>query len=67
MELDESFDLRISRDIHDQVHAMVVHEFFHPVGHGDAEVFRPFESRRARVTIGNSNDLNRRNQMEEIE
>jgi hypothetical protein len=46
---------------------MAVHEFFHPVDHGDAEVFRPFESWRARVTIGNSNDFNRRNQMEEIE
>jgi hypothetical protein len=41
MELDKSFDLRISRDIQDQVDAMVVHECFHPVDHGNAEVFRP--------------------------
>ena len=67
MALYESFDLKVSRDIHDQVHAMVVHEFFHAVDHGNAEISRPYEAGCPGVAIGNADDFNRRNQLQKIE
>src|SRR5262249_2296019 len=47
--------------------AMVVHEIVDAVGHRDTEVFRPREPRRAGIAIRDSDDLNRRNEMEEVE
>jgi hypothetical protein len=67
VDLDEAFHLGISGNIHDQVHAMVVYEIFHPVSDWDTEVFRPRESGRGGISIGDSDDFNRRNQVEEIE
>ena len=67
MKLDEPFDLGISGDIHDQVDAMVVHQLFYSIDHRDAEILGPREPGRPRVSIGNADDFNRRNQVQKVE
>ncbi len=67
MDLNEPLDLGISRDIHDQIDAMVVDEIVDAVADRDAQLPGSREPRCVRVAIHNPDDLNRRDEMQQVE